>query len=173
MAEITATMVRDLREKTDAPMMECKRALAEAGGDLSKAEEILRIRLGNKASKAASRITAEGAVAAYVTDDGRLGAIVEVNCETDFVAKNGEFIAFAGGAAELAAKNNPADAGALGLGVQDDLDGHRLVGGGVHVDVAIAGVVLEDGHRGFGRDAADQALAAARDGEVDAVAPPQ
>jgi elongation factor Ts len=107
-------MVRDLREKTDAPMMECKRALAEAGGDFSKAEEILRIRLGNKASKAASRITAEGAVAAYVTDDGRLGAIVEVNCETDFVAKNGEFIAFAGGAAELAAKNNPADVGALG-----------------------------------------------------------
>lgn len=117
MAEITATMVRDLREKTDAPMMECKRALAEAGGDLSKAEEILRIKLGNKASKAASRITAEGAVAAYVTDDGKRGAIVEVNCETDFVAKNGEFIAFAGGAAELAAKNNPADVGTLsGLG---------------------------------------------------------
>ena len=92
MAEITATMVRDLREKTDAPMMECKRALAEAGGDFSKAEEILRIKLGNKASKAASRITAEGAVAAYVTDDGKLGAIVEVNCETDFVARTDDFI---------------------------------------------------------------------------------
>jgi elongation factor Ts len=114
MAEITATMVRDLREKTDAPMMECKRALAEAGGDLSKAEEILRIKLGNKASKAASRITAEGIVSVHVTGDGRLGAIVEVNCETDFVAKNGEFIAFAGAVAELVAKNNPADVGALG-----------------------------------------------------------
>ena len=113
MAEITATMVRDLREKTDAPMMECKRALAEAGGDLSKAEEILRIKLGNKASKAASRITAEGVVSAHVTGDGKQGAIVEVNCETDFVAKNAEFIAFAGAAAELAAKANPADVGAL------------------------------------------------------------
>ncbi|MGQ0749693.1 MAG: translation elongation factor Ts [Betaproteobacteria bacterium] len=113
MAEITATMVRDLREKTDAPMMECKRALAEAGGDLSKAEEILRIKLGNKASKAASRITAEGMVSAHVTGDGKLGAIVEVNCETDFVAKNGEFIAFAGAVAEQAAKNNPADVGTL------------------------------------------------------------
>lgn len=113
MAEITATMVRDLREKTDAPMMECKRALAEAGGDLAKAEEILRIRLGNKASKAASRVTAEGMVAAHVTGDGKQGAMVEVNCETDFVAKNAEFIAFAGAAAELAAKENPADVGAL------------------------------------------------------------
>jgi elongation factor Ts len=113
MAEITATMVRDLREKTDAPMMECKRALAEADGDLAKAEEILRIKLGNKANKAASRITAEGMVAAHVTADGKLGAIVEVNCETDFVAKNTEFIAFANAVARLAAEEGPADVASL------------------------------------------------------------
>ncbi len=95
MAEITAGMVRELREKTDAPMMECKKALTEAGGDLAKAEEILRIKLGNKASKAAGRVAAEGVVAAYIASDGKLGAIVEVNCETDFVAKNDEFLAFA------------------------------------------------------------------------------
>ena len=94
MAEITATMVRDLREKTDAPMMECKRALAEAGGDPAKAEEILRIKLGNKASKAASRITAEGIVSAYVSADRSRGALVEVNCETDFVGRNEMFRAF-------------------------------------------------------------------------------
>src|SRR5215211_4647815 len=95
MAEITAGMVRELREKTDAPMMECKKALTEAAGDLAKAEEILRIKLGNKASKAASRITAEGVVAAFIDPPGKVGSIIEVNCETDFVAKNGEFIAFA------------------------------------------------------------------------------
>lgn len=114
MAEITATMVRDLREKTDAPMMECKRALTEAGGDPAKAEEILRVKLGNKASKAAARITAEGIVAVHVSGDAKLGAIVEVNCETDFVAKNAEFIAFAGTVAELAAKEGPSDVAALG-----------------------------------------------------------
>lgn len=113
MAEITATMVRELREKTDAPMMECKRALAEAGGDLVKAEEILRIRLGSKASKAASRITAEGIVAAYVNDDRGVGALIEVNCETDFVAKNTEFAAFAGAVAQLVAQQAPADVAAL------------------------------------------------------------
>src|SRR6188508_886094 len=113
MAEITAGMVRELREKTDAPMMECKKALIEAGGDLAKAEEILRIKLGSKASKAAGRITAEGVVAAYVAGDGKLGAIVEVNCETDFVAKNDEFLAFARGLAELAARENPRDVEAL------------------------------------------------------------
>ena len=113
MAEITATMVRDLREKTDAPMMECKRALAEAGGDPAKAEEILRIKLGNKASKAASRITAEGIVSAYVSADRSRGALVEVNCETDFVAKNAEFIAFAASIAELAAEKAPRDIAAL------------------------------------------------------------
>jgi elongation factor Ts len=113
MAEITAGMVRELREKTDAPMMECKKALTEAGGDLAKAEEILRIKLGNKATKAAGRIAAEGVVAAYVANDGKLGAIVEVNCETDFVAKNEEFLAFARGLAELVASKNPADVSAL------------------------------------------------------------
>ncbi|MBM3373691.1 MAG: translation elongation factor Ts, partial [Betaproteobacteria bacterium] len=92
MAEITAGMVRELREKTDAPMMECKKALTEAGGDLAKAEEILRVKLGNKASKAASRVAAEGVVAVHVAGDGRLGAILEINCETDFVSKNEDFL---------------------------------------------------------------------------------
>ncbi|HYH41331.1 MAG TPA: translation elongation factor Ts, partial [Burkholderiales bacterium] len=113
MAEITASMVRELREKTDAPMMECKKALTEAGGDLSKAEEILRIKLGNKASKAAGRIAAEGVVATYVAGDGKLGAILEVNCETDFVAKNDEFLAYARAVAERVAADNPADVDAL------------------------------------------------------------
>jgi len=113
MAEISASMVKALRDKTDAPMMECKKALAEAGGDLARAEEILRIRLGNKASRAASRIAAEGVVAAYVAPDGRSGALVEVNCETDFVAKNPEFLALAAAVAELAASRNPATVAAL------------------------------------------------------------
>jgi len=113
MAEISASMVKALRDKTDAPMMECKKALAEAGGDLARAEEILRIRLGNKASRAASRIAAEGVVAAYVAPDGRSGALVEVNCETDFVAKNPEFLALAAAAAELVASRNPASVQAL------------------------------------------------------------
>ncbi|MBI4195909.1 MAG: elongation factor Ts [Betaproteobacteria bacterium] len=113
MAEITAGMVRELREKTDAPMMECKKALAEAGGEMAKAEEILRIKLGSKASKAASRVTAEGIVATYISDDSKIGAIVEVNCETDFVAKNREFIAFAGALAKLVALEKPADLAAL------------------------------------------------------------
>jgi len=113
MAEITAGMVKTLREKTDAPMMECKKALVEAGGDMTKAEEILRIKLGNKASRAASRIAAEGVVAAYIAPDGRSGALVEVNCETDFVAKNGEFLGLAGAIAELVASRNPATVEAL------------------------------------------------------------
>lgn len=113
MAEITAAMVKELRDKTDAPMMECKKALAEAGGDMAKAEEILRVRLGNKASKAASRIAAEGVVAVEVGADGKLGAIVEVNCETDFVAKNEEFLGFAKSLARLVAQNDPADVAAL------------------------------------------------------------
>jgi elongation factor Ts len=113
MAEITAGMVRELREKTDAPMMECKKALTEAAGDLGKAEEILRIKLGNKASKAAGRVAAEGVVAAYIADDGKLGSIVEVNSETDFVAKNEEFRAFADAVARLVANNDPVDVGAL------------------------------------------------------------
>jgi len=114
MAQITAAMVRELREKTDAPMMECKKALTEADGDLAKAEEILRIKLGSKASKAAGRIAAEGVVAAHVGSDGKVGAIVEVNCETDFVAKNEEFLAFARAVAELVAQHAPADVAALG-----------------------------------------------------------
>jgi elongation factor Ts len=113
MAEITAGMVRELREKTDAPMMECKKALTEAAGDMAKAEEILRIKLGNKASKAAGRVAAEGIVTAYIVDDAKLGAIVEVNSETDFVAKNEEFRAFANALAKLVAENNPADVAAL------------------------------------------------------------
>ncbi|MDR2851522.1 MAG: translation elongation factor Ts [Burkholderiaceae bacterium] len=112
MAAITASMVAALRAKTDAPMMECKKALTEADGNMEKAEEILRVKLGNKASKAASRITAEGVVAAYV--EGDAGAMVEINCETDFVSKNDSFIALAKAAAELAAKHNPADIAALG-----------------------------------------------------------
>lgn len=101
MADITAAMVKELREKTDAPMMECKKALAEAEGDLAKAEEILRVRLGSKASKAASRVTAEGIVA--VAHQGNIGALLEINCETDFVAKNDDFLGFAQQLAELIA----------------------------------------------------------------------
>ena len=92
MAAITAGMVAELRAKTDAPMMECKKALTEADGDLNKAEEILRVKLGNKASKAAGRVAAEGVVATYISGDGKLGAILEVNSETDFVAKNDDFM---------------------------------------------------------------------------------
>ena len=113
MAEITASMVKELRERTDAPMMECKKALAEAGGDMAKAEEILRVKLGNKASKAASRIAAEGIVGVSVSADGALATMVEVNCETDFVAKNDDFIAFARDLAKLVADKAPADVSAL------------------------------------------------------------
>ncbi len=113
MAEITAGMVKELREKTDAPMMECKKALSEANGDMEKAEEILRVKLGSKASKAAGRIAAEGVVATFIGGDLKLGSIVEVNCETDFVAKNEDFLAFAKNLAELVAKQSPADVAAL------------------------------------------------------------
>jgi elongation factor Ts len=113
MAEITAGMVRELRDKTDAPMMECKKALTEADGDKAKAEEILRIKLGNKASKAAARVAAEGIVTIYVSADAKHGAIVEVNCETDFVAKNEDFLALAKKIAELTAVKNPKDIPAL------------------------------------------------------------
>jgi elongation factor Ts len=111
MAEITAGAVKELRERTDAPMMECKKALVEANGDLGKAEELLRIRLGNKASKAASRTAAEGVVAIAV--HARAGAIVEMNCETDFVAKNDDFLKFADSLAELVVAKSPGDVGAL------------------------------------------------------------
>ena len=111
MAAITASMVAELRAKTDAPMMECKKALTEADGDLGRAEEILRVKLGNKAGKAASRITAEGVVAASV--QGATGALIEVNCETDFVSKNESFLAFVKSCADLVATHNPADIAAL------------------------------------------------------------
>jgi elongation factor Ts len=113
MADISAGMVKQLRDKTDAPMMECKKALAEASGDMGKAEEILRIKLGNRATRAASRLAAEGMVAAHVAADAKLGAIVEVNCETDFVAKNEDFRAFAAGVAQLVAAHDPRDLAAL------------------------------------------------------------
>jgi len=113
MAEITAAAVKELRDRTDAPMMECKKALVEANGDLAKAEELLRIRLGNKASKASSRTAAEGVVAINVSGDGRTGAIVELNCETDFVAKNDDFLNFTKSLAELVVGRNPADVAAL------------------------------------------------------------
>jgi elongation factor Ts len=112
MTAITASMVAELRGKTDAPMMECKKALTEAAGDLAKAEEILRVKLGNKASKAAARITAEGVVTSCI--EGPVGALLEVNCETDFVSKNDSFLALAGAAAQLIVKHNPADLAALG-----------------------------------------------------------
>ena len=111
MAAITASMVAELRAKTDAPMMECKKALTEADGDMAKAEELLRVKLGTKAGKAASRVTAEGVIAAHVAGDK--GAMVEVNCETDFVTKNDMFIAMANAAARLVAEKNPADIAAL------------------------------------------------------------
>ena len=111
MAAITAAMVGELRAKTDARMIECKKALTEADGDMARAEEILRVKLGSKASKAASRVTAEGVVATYIS--GGVGAIIEVNCETDFVTKNEEFIALANAAAKLVAEKNPADVAAL------------------------------------------------------------
>jgi len=113
MAEITASMVKDLRDRTDAPMMDCKKALSEAGGDMAKAEEILRVKFGNKATKAAGRIAAEGVVGIYISPDAKLGAMIEVNCETDFVAKNDDFLAFTKSLAEMVAKSNPADVAAL------------------------------------------------------------
>ena len=112
MAAITASMVAELRAKTDAPMMECKKALTEAEGDMAKAEELLRVKLGTKAGKAASRVTAEGVVTSFV--NGTTGAMIEVNCETDFVTKNDSFLALANAAAKLGAEHNPADVAALG-----------------------------------------------------------
>jgi elongation factor Ts len=113
MAEITASLVKELRELTGLGMMECKKALEESGGDLKKAEEILRIKSGAKASKAASRVASEGTIGAFTTADGKVAAMVEVNCETDFVAKNPDFIAFARSLAELVAAKDPADVAAL------------------------------------------------------------
>ncbi|MGH8629353.1 MAG: translation elongation factor Ts, partial [Burkholderiales bacterium] len=103
MAEVTAGMVKELRERTGLGMMECKKALEEAGGDMKKAEDLLRIKSGAKASKVAGRIAAEGAIAAFVSADGKTGTLVEVNCETDFVAKDASFAAFVAAAAQTAA----------------------------------------------------------------------
>jgi len=113
MAAITASMVAELRAKTDAPMMECKKALTEADGDMAKAEELLRVKLGSKAGKAAARVTSEGVVAQFI-ENGKTGALIEVNCETDFVTKNDSFLAIANAAAKLVALHNPASVEALG-----------------------------------------------------------
>jgi len=125
MTTITASMVAELRAKTDAPMMECKRALTEAEGNMEKAEELLRIKLGNKASKASGRVTAEGVVTAFV--DGSTGGLIEINCETDFVTKNDSFLVLANAAARLIAQKNPADLAALGaLAYEQDSFGPTL-----------------------------------------------
>ncbi|HTP98572.1 MAG TPA: translation elongation factor Ts [Casimicrobiaceae bacterium] len=114
MAEISASMVMDLRQRTGLGMMECKKALSESGGDMAKAEDLLRIKSGAKASKAASRVAAEGVIGLWVAPDGKTGAMVEVNCETDFVARNDDFKAFAQEVAQVVARDNPADVAALG-----------------------------------------------------------
>lgn len=113
MAEITASMVKDLRERTDAPMMDCKKALSEAEGDMARAEEILRVRFGNKASKAAGRVAAEGTVGISISADGKTGAMIEVNSETDFCAKNDDFLAFVRDLAVAVANSKPADIAAV------------------------------------------------------------
>jgi elongation factor Ts len=123
MAEISAGLVKELREMTGLGMMECKKALAEAGGDLKKAEELLRIKSGAKASKAASRVAAEGVVGIWLSADAKVGALVELNCETDFVAKNDDFLAFAQSLAEVVATRNPKDA--------DELASLDLLGSGI------------------------------------------
>jgi elongation factor Ts len=119
MAEITASMVMDLRSRTGLPMMECKKALTETGGDAAKAEELLRIRSGARASKAADRIAAEGVIGAFLSADGTTGAMVELNCETDFVARNADFVAFARKLAQVVAEKNPADAASLASSALD------------------------------------------------------
>jgi len=113
MAEITASMVKELRERTDAPMMDCKKALSEADGDMARAEEILRVRFGNKASKAAGRVAAEGTVGISISADGKSGAMIEVNSETDFCAKNDDFLAFVRDLAVVVANEKPADIAAV------------------------------------------------------------
>lgn len=140
MADITATMVRELRDRTDAPMMECKKALVEADGDSAKAEEILRVRLGNRASKAATRTAAEGVVAVHVAPDAKTGAIVEVNCETDFVAKSEEFLGFTAKVAELVAARDPGDVeslSALPLGRSTVEDARKALVGRIGENMSI------------------------------------
>jgi elongation factor Ts len=113
MAEITAAMVKELRETTGLGMMECKKALVETGGDLKSAEDLLRVKSGAKANKAAARIAAEGVIGAWLSADGKTAAMVEVNCETDFVAKNADFLGFASALAQLVAQHDPADLAAI------------------------------------------------------------
>ncbi|MFZ5524517.1 MAG: translation elongation factor Ts [Pseudomonadota bacterium] len=137
MSEVTASMVKELREATGLGMMECKKALVEANGDFKAAEEQLRIKGGAKASKAASRVTAEGVVSAFIAPDGRTGAVVEVNCETDFVAKNDDFTAFAKNVAETVANNDPADITAL--------SGMKLVNGSGTVEETRKALVMKLG----------------------------
>jgi elongation factor Ts len=131
MAEISAGLVKELREMTGLPMMECKKALAETGGDLKKAEELLRIKSGAKASKAAGRIAAEGVIGAWLSADAKVGSLVELNCETDFVARNDDFVAFAKALAEVVATRNPANADELNsldlLGTQVEARRQALV----------------------------------------------
>jgi len=128
MAEISASMVMDLRQRTGLGMMECKKALTEASGDPAKAEELLRIRSGAKASKAAGRVAAEGVIGLYVAPDAKTAAMVEVNCETDFVARNDDFRAFASEVAQIVARDKPADVAALGtkaLATGDTVEARR------------------------------------------------
>jgi elongation factor Ts len=136
MAEIAASMVMELRGRTGLGMMECKKALTETAGDIAKAEELLRIKSGAKASKAADRIAAEGVIGLDVSSDGKVGAIVEVNCETDFVAKNEEFRAFATEVAQVVARENPADVPALGA---------RTLGSGLTVEARRVALVQKIG----------------------------
>ena len=147
MADITASMVKELREATGLGMMECKKALVETNGDAKAAEELLRIKSGAKATKAAARVTAEGVVGSYISADAKTGAVVEVNCETDFVAKNDDFMAFAKNVAETVANNDPADIEAL--------SGMKLANGAGTVDEDRKALVMKLGEnvtvRRFGR----------------------
>ncbi|MEO6749568.1 MAG: translation elongation factor Ts [Casimicrobiaceae bacterium] len=129
MAEISASMVMDLRQRTGLGMMECKKALTEAGGDPTKAEDLLRIKSGAKASKAASRVASEGVIGLYVAPDGKTAAMIEVNCETDFVSRNDEFKAYVNEVAQVIARDDPADAAALGaakLASGDSVEARRV-----------------------------------------------
>ena len=123
MAQITAAIVKELRERTGAGMMDCKKALVATEGDMEKAIDFLREKGLSQAAKKAGRVAAEGAVVAYVTEDGKTGAIVEVNCETDFVGKNENFQALAKSIAELIVKTNPADVDAL---LASEMDGKTV-----------------------------------------------
>ena len=155
MAEITAGMVKELRETTGLGMMDCKKALVETNGDFKAAEELLRIKSGAKASKAASRVAAEGVVSSFVTADGKIGAVVEVNCETDFVAKNEDFVAFANSVAQTVARSNPADV--------DALSSLAIIGGSGTVEEARKALVMKLGEnmtvRRFSRFASSGKLA--------------